>query len=450
LDNVWGDCQLKHKKMRHFISSTLILTLISTFTYGQSYTNWITGDKADVDVLEKQSGIVLAGGGGDNDEAMQWMLERADGGDVVVLRASGSDGYNDYFFSELGVSVNSVQTIRFDGPDAATDPYVISTIQNAEALFIAGGDQYDYYEYWKDSPVGDALNYLINEKKITVGGTSAGMAILGQAYYTPENSGIVSSIALENPFSVNMDIIGNGDFLETPYLENLITDTHFEQRDRQGRLLAFMARVANDWEVRPFGIACNEYTAVCIDETGMARVFGEYPQYEDYAFFLQACGDDFLPEIIEPNTPLNWSHDGGAVKVYKLPGTLLGENFFDLTNWTSGSGGEWENWFAIEGQLFQKPGLPAPDCGLLTKLKTPANDNNIRILPTLVSDQTTVFLPENEVARIHILDQNGRVLFEQEEGRAEVTIDCSQWPAGIYFVKVFGKEGVFSKRFIIQ
>ena len=36
------------------------------------------------------------GGASENDAAMAWFLERAGGGDVLVLRASGSDGYNDY------------------------------------------------------------------------------------------------------------------------------------------------------------------------------------------------------------------------------------------------------------------------------------------------------------------------------------------------------------------
>ena len=36
---------------------------------------------------------------------MQWFLQRAGGGDVLILRVSGSDGYQDYFYNELGVDV---------------------------------------------------------------------------------------------------------------------------------------------------------------------------------------------------------------------------------------------------------------------------------------------------------------------------------------------------------
>ncbi|MEO1437615.1 MAG: cyanophycinase, partial [Bacteroidota bacterium] len=219
--------------------------LVSTLVYAQSFTTWIVGDAQDVSPSNFEFGIVLAGGGGDNDNAMQWMLNRADGGDVLVIRASQSDGYNDYFFSDLGVNVNSVRTIRFNDASASTDPFVLQEIQNAEILFIAGGDQFDYYSFWKDTPVEQAINDLINVKGITVGGTSAGMAILGDVYYTPNGGSLTSEQALANPFHPNVDILGEGDFVAAPFLNNVITDTHYDQRDRQPRHFTFIARMVD-------------------------------------------------------------------------------------------------------------------------------------------------------------------------------------------------------------
>ena len=148
----------------------------------QSYSSYVVGDTADITTVTLP-GTVLMGGAGDNDDALTWMLNRSGGGDIVVLRASGSDGYNDYLYSDLGVAVNSVETIVFNTAAAATDPYVIARIEQAEALLIAGGDQWDYISYWRDTPVETAINYLINEKQVPVGGTSAGMAIQGQGYF---------------------------------------------------------------------------------------------------------------------------------------------------------------------------------------------------------------------------------------------------------------------------
>ena len=78
-----------------------------------TYTAWLTGDSADVQPTPL-GGVVLGGGSTDVREAMQWLLQRAAGGDVVILRASGRDGYNDYLYRELGVPVNSVETSTAD------------------------------------------------------------------------------------------------------------------------------------------------------------------------------------------------------------------------------------------------------------------------------------------------------------------------------------------------
>ena len=78
----------------------------------------LSGDTADV-FTPTQPGYVLAGGSTDVDAAMQWLLARSGGGDVVILRASGSTGYNDYLY-KLG-KVNSVETLLIDSRDLANN-----------------------------------------------------------------------------------------------------------------------------------------------------------------------------------------------------------------------------------------------------------------------------------------------------------------------------------------
>ena len=134
------------------------------------------------------------GGAGENDQAMIWFLQRANGGDVLVLRASGSDGYNDYMYSELGVTVNSVETIVFNDWTAASEPYVLNKIQQAEAIWFAGGDQWDYVSYWRGTGVATGINDAISERGAVVGGISAGMAIMGSIYFTAENGTVTSEI----------------------------------------------------------------------------------------------------------------------------------------------------------------------------------------------------------------------------------------------------------------
>ncbi len=419
---------------------------------GTDYTSWFTGDTADV-VTTPLNGLVLAGGGADNDDAMRWMLQRAAGGDVVVIRASQSDGYNDYFFEELGVTVNSVETIRFDGPAAAEEDYVIQQIRKAEVLFIAGGDQYDYYQYWKDTPVEDAINYLINEKQITVGGTSAGMAILGQAYYAPSDLGVYSEEALGDPYHPYLDVLGNGDFIQHPLMDRVITDTHFEDREREGRLFTFLARLTAETGQRVFGIAANDYTAVCIDENGIAHAYGEWPEFpEDHVTFLQAnCLDDFTPETLTAGEPLTWLRSGAAVKVYRTPATVDGAHTFDLNDWQTASGGEWGNWYAVDGELEIVMGTSSQcDELILHTRETDPAAAQISAFPNPTRGPLEVQCNATDctVERIIVHDARGGLV--RSIDRPQGVISLSGLPAGLYQLQVFTTEGMAVRSVVRQ
>ncbi|GAB4408568.1 MAG: hypothetical protein OHK0039_11780 [Bacteroidia bacterium] len=417
----------------------------------QSYTYWAVGDTSDAQTNTYVGGTVLAGGGGDNDEAMTWMLQRAGGGDVVVIRASNADGYNDYFYSELGVAVHSVETIRFDDASAATDSFVIRKIRGAEVLFIAGGDQYDYYQYWKDSPVEDAIHELISEKKITIGGTSAGMAILGAAYYAPSGASAQSAQVLADPFHPSLDVLGNGDFIAHPLLPDLITDTHYAQRDRQGRHMTFMARLAAASERRIYGIACNEYTVVCIDTAGLARVYGEQPDYDDWAFFLKTnCQPVFTPEVLAAGQPLTWNRGQAAVLAYKVPGTTTGAATFDLRDWTSGSGGTWENWYVDSGEWYQAPGT-GPDCDAAATSIAPGADRwRVQVYPHPLRTYLHIDWDVQAAGRLdlRIWDSAGRLHYQQERQAPARILDVQDWPAGVYVLELRDESVVFRRKLL--
>jgi len=126
----------------------------------------------------------------------------------VVIRASGTDAYNPYI---LGLcACDSVETFVFKNHNGAYQPFVIEHIKNAEALFIAGGDQSDYVNLWKGTPVEDAINYLANVKKVPIGGTSAGMAVLGEFLYSAmTNSSLTSEEALADPFHKDLTVVSS-------------------------------------------------------------------------------------------------------------------------------------------------------------------------------------------------------------------------------------------------
>lgn len=307
----------------------------------------IIGDMADVQTTTK-SGIVIMGGGSDVDAAFRWMIDRSGGGDVVIIRATGTDAYNNYV-KGLG-TVNSIETLKIDSRKLADNDAVAKIIRDAEMLFIAGGDQSDYTNYWKGTKVMSAINYLLTEKKVPVGGTSAGAAILGNYYFSAERGGIDLSLnidALANPY-VDRVTIGRDDFLKAPFLQNVITDQHYSQRNRQGRSVAFLGRIMKDWSKTPNGIAVDEATAVCIDETGMAQVIGT-----NKAFFLKTNATK-APETFTIGSPVTWNNGGQAIQVSVISG-IAANNKFNMNTFepetTAGLEKYW--WSVVAGNRVQ-------------------------------------------------------------------------------------------------
>ena len=319
----------------------------------KNYTSYFIGNKTD-NQSKALGGICLMGGAAENDEAMKWFLKRANGGDVLVMRASGADGYNSYLYASLGVKVNSVETILFKNSAASSDIDILAKIKNAEAIWFAGGDQWDYISYWRNSPVAKAINDAIAQRNIVIGGTSAGMAIQGGFYYAAQNESITSNESLSNPFDLNLTV-SKEPFLDNSILKNVITDTHYDNPDRKGRHVTFMARIITDYNIQAKGIACDEYTSVCIDENRIARIFGSYPSKDDTAYFIEPNTDiqNNKPEICSPNKPLEWNLNKKAITVYEVKGTNDGKNTFNLNTWKEGTGGVWKNWYVENGKLIE-------------------------------------------------------------------------------------------------
>ena len=382
------------------------------------------------------------GGATEHDNAMKWLLQKANGGDVVVLRSSGSNGYNNYLYSELGIPVNSVETLVITSVAGATNPYVLNKVANAEMIWFAGGDQYNYVSYFKNNQLEDLLNNHINIKNAPIGGTSAGMAILGQFYFSAQNGSITSSQALANPYHPNVTI-GYDDFLNVPFLQNVITDTHYDNPDRRGRHATFMARNRNLVNENVYGIACNEYVAVCIGDDGIARVYGDYPNYQEFAYFIQSnCENESGPEICQSNSPLTWNYGGQALKVYKVPGTMNGSNYYNVNNWSNsiGSGGNWENWSVNNGNFITATGI-APTCNL--------NNQNfdfdeMTLYPNPAQD--FIKLESFENAEISIYDSQGK-LIQKINSLDSNLIDISSYPRGVYLIKIFDSNKFKTKKF---
>jgi cyanophycinase-like exopeptidase len=308
------------------------------------------GDPKNVNTNSK-GGMLLVGGGfsvaGKSvmDNPFTWMIQHANGnvtpvaqgapppknfnqkgGDIVVLSAS-TDLVNAtntanairQAATKLGLALNSVETIQFNSNNflaarnaaMAKNGLAEQFLNNAEAIFIDGGDQSQYWGTWRNSQIQAILNAKIGGNKTVVGGTSAGMAILGGVDYVPAasyttdtttgrdnlegGSGVSSQNALTKAYEDRINDELKTGFINTGLLsqQNVVTDTHFGPDDRNtdnpdpnlkgrmGRSVAFLAlmmlnskQAVNAKTKTPHGLAAQGATAVVINTTAWKGVDG--------------------------------------------------------------------------------------------------------------------------------------------------------------------------------
>ncbi|WP_088330064.1 Type 1 glutamine amidotransferase-like domain-containing protein [Lacimicrobium sp. SS2-24] len=303
-------------------------------------------------VTTSQATLLIGGaeaGASGEVNATQWLVNHAPGGDYLVLRTGGTGSQAAWMCDTFGNDLGSAAELSIDDRSAADNPDVAALINDAEIIFIAGGDQNQYEDNWKGTLVETALNQHISSDKAPVAGTSAGLAILGQSYYAPANLGVLSREILDDPYHVNTNDINHGDFLLHPQLAGVITDTHLDRvsgkgrktETRHGRTFGFLARsVADTGSLNARAIGVDEGTLVALDNSGVATVYGE-----GSAYFMQPNN---YPEQIQSGQSLVWDNGGQAVSVYRIQGSVSGNGSFDVQNW-NGSGGNWSDWFTTSG-----------------------------------------------------------------------------------------------------
>ncbi len=343
------------------------------------YSYFATGDVNAVvtapSVLPTPS-FVLMGGGPDVDPAFRWLIQRAGirpgtGGRFVVIRATGTEAYNPYiFYSDdtlstsptiadmwvggASLGLTSVETLVIPSIKAANNQAVNAILAKANVVFIAGGDQSDYIRFWKGTALEQTLNALIR-KNVPVGGTSAGLAVLGQFDYSALYKSATSELAMLDPYYKDITFDPNplslqGGFLAPPALASLIFDSHFDSRDRMGRFITFISRIvartatpvgaagcaggvlpaSSSGGMTARGIGIGVETALLVQGNGNGnpvtakRVTNPSTSTESAVYFVRPS---VPPSICEPKTPLTIS----TVEVRKLADS---ESVFNLTDWS--------------------------------------------------------------------------------------------------------------------
>jgi len=284
--------------LRRRLTILLILSLPAALTAhaAPAYKYIRIGAQQDK-ATQPQAGFALMGGGADLDEAFRFLCNRAHGGDFLILRATGDDDYNPYVHGledkgvednnlkdNKGCRLNSIATLILPTRASVTEneAFIAQTIRNAEAIFIAGGDQANYTRNWTSNAVQQELNAAI-QRGVPIGGTSAGLAVLGEYAYSaegdkPDDPNLDAKTALADPLGPRITLFHN--FVQIPILKGIITDTHFAKRNRMGRLLAFLAQIhAKHLSEIIHGLGIEERCAILIEPNGKGHVIGRGAAY---------------------------------------------------------------------------------------------------------------------------------------------------------------------------
>ena len=234
------------------------------------YDYYLDGDAADVSPATT-AGLLLAGGATDNDDAMRWFLDRSGGGDVVVLDAYGRDDYGPYIYSDLG-GVDSVQSFVFKQRSASWDPFVLETLAHAEAIFIDGGNQWNYVSLWQDTPVEDLIN--VDGADEARGRHQRRPRRAGRVLLRRRGSGRSAPTRRSRTRTTRTCGWSRTSCACRTWAGPSPTATS-RRANRMGRLMTFLARIVNDgWAAQARGIGVDESTTVAVDERGRAQVFG--------------------------------------------------------------------------------------------------------------------------------------------------------------------------------
>ncbi len=213
---------------------------------------------------DQQRGWIVPVGGAEDKEADIAILRRfvevsGDGDARIAILPTASmlpDTGERYerIFESLGVK--RAFALPFSTREEAHHEPWLRQLDEASGIFLTGGNQLRISAILGGTPVAKAIRRL-NARGVTVGGTSAGAAILSEHMIAYGESGAT-------PHAGQASLApGLG------MTNRVIIDQHFRQRDRLGRLLSALA-------YNPFavGLGLDEDTAAFIDPHNLVHVVG--------------------------------------------------------------------------------------------------------------------------------------------------------------------------------
>ena len=222
--------------------------------------------------LYAQGYICAVGGGSEDynnwsDAPYSWVVQKSDSGKIIILGVSSATEWLPTYFMSFGADTAYNKTISTIAAANLQETYV--ELITAKAIFIRGGDQWDYIRLWKGTKVDSAINIVFQNGGV-IAGTSAGAAVLGDVDFSAQSGSAYPDEALQNPFYSRIKFENN--FLNL--ISNVLFDTHFIERARHGRLIAMIYNQHFTVGRDLIGAGIDDRTAICISPDGIGEVMG--------------------------------------------------------------------------------------------------------------------------------------------------------------------------------
>jgi len=159
-------------------------------------------------------------------------------------------------FEEMGAKAIEILDIR--DREQSENPDWKDYLEECTGVFMTGGDQLRLCGLLADTPIMERVRVRAQLGEITLAGTSAGAAVMGEHMIAGGGSG-------ESPNRSLVDLATGLNIIP-----DVIVDQHFHNRNRMARLMSAIATYPDK-----LGIGIDEDTCALFEDSGIFQVIGK-------------------------------------------------------------------------------------------------------------------------------------------------------------------------------
>lgn len=348
---------------------SLVATLIILLTIG-------------LQAFPQRGRMLLVGGGAEKNNPNGWSTPAyrwaAEGKRVAVIGTS-TGSLAPYLTRYCGAAY--AREFAVATRDSADSQFLYDTLMTYQMIFFRGGDQYEYYDKYRNTKLQEAAETIFSNGG-TIGGTSAGMHILSSVLFTAEKGSVYPYEAIENPHNKYMTLAD--DFFD--FFPGYLFDTHFSERARFGRLAGFLAKYDFDHGTVLTGLGMDDMTCMTVDTNNIGTAYGTgCANIYKYTVPFQLNGYKLLHpgmEVTQLIQGCTYDFNTGEFTTPTMNRMLETSSLEETGNFTllaSGGSYVFDN-YSLISELVKNCGEPSDDILLLSGNPTTAQSFSNRLL----------------------------------------------------------------------